>query len=181
MKILFKLLFTLAISITYFHLMLMVVVAFDIQPLVGIFLLGCTAIVSVSCYIWLTNLFCYLGILKRRFNLYIRHVIDHDVVYYNSGRSLVCKGYGDVNFYEYRCSGVSIFLDKDVANKYFIDPLDPTINELTMFELCGYNDCIQTFGEPYDYSKSFDGLFGYYIQQGFINKIKYIIKNRDRF
>lgn len=59
--------------------------------------------------------------------------------------------------------------------------MKPTINELTMFELCGYNDCIQTFSEPYDYSKSFDELFGYYMQQGFVNKIKYIIKNRDRF
>ena len=88
---------------------------------------------------------------------------------------LVIKG-----FYRYSCRGLTIRLDKDKAESFFLDPMKPTINELTIFELCGYSDCIQTFGETYDYSKSFDELFGYYMQQGFVNKIKYIIKNRDR-
>lgn len=150
-------------------------------PILGVFILMTSPFIMVFLNIKLDDLVDYIGIMKRRFKLEIRHVIDHDVVHYNSVRSLVCKGYGDVNFYEYRCRGISIFLDKDVANKYFLDPLDPTINELTMFELCGYNDCKVTLEHNHDYSKSFDELFGYYMQQGFVNKIKYVIKNRDRF
>ena len=72
-------------------------------------------------------------------------------------------------------------MTKEKAESFFIDPMKPSINELTMFELCGYHDVKVTLEPNHDYSKSFDELFGYYMQQGFVNKIKYVIKNRDRF
>jgi hypothetical protein len=56
-------------------------------------------------------------------------------------------------------------LTKEKAESFFIDPMKPSINELTMFELCGYHDVKVTLEPNHDYSKSFDELFGYYMQQ----------------
>lgn len=131
-------------------------------------------------------LFDYIGVVKRMFKLNIEHIIKQysEIVYSinNHSATLIPKmKHVTEDFYEYHCGYKHLRLNKEKAESFFLDPMKPSINELTMFELCGYNDCIQTFGEPYDYSKSFDELFGYYMQQGFINKIKYVIKNRDRF
>lgn len=155
-------------------------------PVLGAFVLMTSPFIMILLSIKLDDLVDYIGIMKRRFKLFIEHRVSNgsEIVYFINGYSknpvpkieTISK-----EVYTYSCRGLCINLNKEKAESFFLNPMKPSVNELTMFELCEYNDCIQTFGEPYDYSKSFDELFGYYMQEGFINKIKYIIKNRDRF
>ena len=185
MKLLFKILFSLLIFVISFILVAKIVVIRDIQPPFVVLLFFCTISLPFFCYIVLTELFEYIEILKRRFQLCIEHCVSNksEIVYYINGyhKTPVPKiETTSRNIYKYSCRGLCINLNKEKAESFFLNPMKPTIKELTIFELCGYSDCIQTFGETYDYSKSFDELFGYYMQEGFINKIKYIIKNRDR-
>ena len=157
------------------------------NPIAAITTLLTSPFVMVSLNIYMDDLFDYLKILRNRFKLYITHEIFNDsdniisISRVNGVDVVVSKlELTTKEFYKYHCKGLCLKIDKEKAKSFFLDPMKPTINELTLFELCGYSKCIQTFGEPYDYSKSFDELFGYYMQQGLINKIKYIFKNRDR-
>lgn len=145
--------------------------------------------IMVSLSVYMEDLLDYPKTLRNRFKLGITYevsgksFIQHSLIKLADGSNISIPKlkFGGENFYKYHCRGRCLKLDKEKAESFFLDPMKPSVNELTMFELCGYNDCIQTLGEPYDYSKSFDELFGYYMQQGFVNKIKYIIKNIGRF
>lgn len=149
-------------------------------PVLGAFVLMTSPFLMVFLSIKLDDLVDYAGVVKRRFKLDIKTETYHETVYKLGSGQLEGELLTTTHYKYIIRSRIFLTMTSDVANKYFLDPMKPTINELTMFELCGYNNCIQTFGEPYDYSKSFDELFGYYMQEGFINKFKYIIKNRGR-
>lgn len=126
-------------------------------------------------------LFNYIEVVKRRFKLDVKTETYHDTVY-KLGAGQLIRELLTTTHYKYIIRGQRyLTMTSDVANKYFLDPLKPTINELTMFELCGYHDCNVTLNPDHDYSKSFDELFGYYMQKGLVNKIKYIFKNINRF
>ena len=81
MKLLFKILFSLLIFIVSFIFVAKIVVIRDIQPLLGVLLFFCTISLPYFCYVMLTELFEYIEILKRRFQLDVYYSEDISRVY----------------------------------------------------------------------------------------------------